>query len=91
MQIRKKEELDGIDKEILRAIYYKKRPLVGFQIAKIVGLTPSAITPRLVSLLSHGILKKERVSGIRKFKRKFGNSFVTVKSHRSIYWGLDLK
>ncbi len=90
MQVRKKQALDGIDREILRFLY-KQSPMVGSKIALRVGITSSAVAPRLNNLKKKGILKESKISGIRSFKRKFGNSIRKIKSPRSIYWTLDLK
>ena len=89
MKIRKKEILDGIDKEILRALIIR-RPLVTRKIAEIVGLTSSGITPRLNKLKNQGILKISRIDKIRVFKRKFGNREIFIRAPRNIFWDLDL-
>lgn len=93
MQKRKKQVLDGIDKEILRVLY-KKGPLVSRKIAFSVGLTPSAIGPRLRNLHDKGIIKPVEKMKIRKFKikpGKPGGKNKWVGSPRGIFWGLDLK
>ncbi len=90
MQVRKKRVLDGIDREILRALY-KEGSLVSRQIAKSVGLSSSAITPRLNNLRKKGIIKQNKVAGIRSFKRAFGKKVRRIKAPRSIFWDLDLK
>ncbi|MGV8152333.1 MAG: winged helix-turn-helix transcriptional regulator [Candidatus Nanoarchaeia archaeon] len=93
MQEAKKQnspELDGIDREILRVLFIR-RPLVGSQIAKIVGLSPSGVKSRLEYLRNSGIVKIAKTSGQRNFERKFGNKLIKIKSARSIYWDLDLK
>ena len=90
MKKRKKRVLDGIDREILRVLYIR-RPLVGRQIARSVGLTSSAIAPRLMNLKEMGIIKPVKISKIRVFERKFGNQIVKIKAPRNIFWGLDLK
>jgi DNA-binding Lrp family transcriptional regulator len=90
MKERKKKILDGIDKEILRVLYIRK-PLVGRQIAKAVGLTASAISPRLENLRKLGIIKPVKISGMRVFSRKFGNQTIKIKSPRNIFWDLDIK
>ncbi|MBD3252179.1 winged helix-turn-helix transcriptional regulator [Candidatus Pacearchaeota archaeon] len=90
MKLRKKDVLDGIDREILRVLL-KRRPLVSRQIASKVGLTPSAISPRLMNLKKKGILKPAKILGLRNFKRNFKNKIQKIKSPRSIYWDLDLK
>ena len=90
MKLRKKEVLDGIDREILRVLL-KRRPLVSRQIAGKVGLTPSAIAPRLMNLKKKGILKTVKILGMRKFKRKCKNKIRNIKSPRSIYWDIDIK
>ena len=90
MPNRKKNLLDGIDKEILRALLIR-RPLVTRKIAQLVGLTASAITPRLNQLKNRGLIKISKSEGIRTFNRKFGNRTVRIKSPRKIFWDLDLK
>lgn len=89
MKIRKKNILDGIDKEILRVLLIR-RPLVTRKIAQVVGLTSSAITPRLRRLKNEGILKISKEDKQRVFKRKFGNRIVTIRAPRNIFWDLDL-
>ncbi|MFA5857352.1 MAG: AsnC family transcriptional regulator [Candidatus Pacearchaeota archaeon] len=88
MKERKKKVLDGIDKEILRALMIRS-PLVTSEIGKIVGLTSSAIKPRLNNLKTEGIIKISKTQGIRVFKRNFGNRQVTVRAARSISWEID--
>jgi len=56
--IRRKKVLDGIDREILRCLYQRNpKPMVSRNIAKCVGRTPSAISPRLNNLKTQGIIK----------------------------------
>jgi DNA-binding Lrp family transcriptional regulator len=90
MNIRKKRILDGIDKEILRVLYIR-RPLVGSQIARCVGLTSSSINSRLINLKNLGIIKISKISGVRNFERSFNNQSQTIISPRYIYWDLDLE
>lgn len=90
MQKRKNENFDGTDREILRTLY-KERPLVSRQIAKSIGLSASAIAPRLNNLKTKGIIKQTRVERIRSFKRTFGSQIKIIKAPRSIFWDLDLK
>lgn len=93
MQKRKKQTLDGIDREILRVLY-KTGPQVSRKLAFSVGLTPSAIGPRLRNLQDKGIIKPVEKMKTRRFKSKTakkGNKNKWVSSPRSIYWGLDLK
>ena len=89
--IRKNKILDGIDREILRCLYQSSKPLVSSNIAKCVGRTPSAISPRLNNLKSQGIIKQTKITGLRSFNRQFGNRSVRISAPRSIFWGLDLK
>jgi len=89
MQVRKKKVLDGIDREILRALY-EKRPMVSREIAVRVGLTAAAIRPRLESLRKKGLIKIIGKEGIRIFKRKVNGKVHEIKSPRSILWDLDL-
>ena len=90
VQVRKKKELDGTDREILR-ILYSDGAMVGSRIGKLVGLSPPAIAPRLNSLLGKGILKKSKILGVRKFRKKISGRVVHVSSPRGIYWEIDLK
>jgi DNA-binding Lrp family transcriptional regulator len=90
MAKRKKKILDGIDREILRALLYR-RPLVSRQIAKYVGISSPAIFPRLDQLKDLGIIKISRISGIRYFEREFNYKIKKIKSPRSIHWDLDIK
>jgi len=90
MKIRKKKILDGIDKEILRVLYLR-RPLVSRQIAKSVGLTASAIRPRLNNLVERGLIKKSKISKMRIFKRRNRGKIIKINSPRYIFWDLDLK
>lgn len=85
MQKRKTKILDGVDKDILRVLY-EKTSLPGRQIAKKVGLTASAVAPRLNNLRGLGYLKKSE-GEIRCFKRKNAR----IKSPLCIRWELDLK
>ena len=92
---RKKTTIDGMDREILRAIMQSRRKLTGNQISQKVKLTPSAIRPRLDNLRRKGIVKPLTISGMRSFRRSFqtnkGLIQKRVKSPRSITWGIDLK
>ena len=90
MKKRKKQVIDGIDREILR-ILYCKRPLVSRQIANKVGLTSSAIKPRLNSLKDKGFIKIVKTSAIRCFEREYGDKKIKIKSPRNIFWDLNLK
>ena len=90
MQQRKKKELDGIDREILRALF-KRSPLVSRKIAEIVGLTASAIAPRLNNLQKKGIVKPSKILGMRSFQRKFNDKTRRIKAPHSIYWDLDIQ
>jgi len=90
MQKRKKKELDGIDREILRLVY-KREFLVGSKIAALVGLSASAISPRLFSLMEKGIIKQAKLSKERVFIRFFGKKKVTIHSPRRIYWQINFK
>jgi len=93
MQKRKKQILDGIDREVLRVLY-KNGPQVSRKLAFSVGLTPSAIGPRLRNLQDKGIIKPVEKMKTRKFKSKTpktGNKTKWISSPRGIYWGLDLK
>ncbi len=89
MQKRKTKVIDGKDKEILKTLY-EKRPLAGRQIARRVGITASAIAPRLNNLEEMGILKKSQ-KGIRNFSRKMNKEVVKIRSPKCIMWDLDIK
>ena len=88
--IRRRNTLDGIDREILRCLKTQNK-MVNRQIAKCVGRTPSAISPRLNNLQKQGIIKQVQIQGMRTYNRTFGNRKVQIKAPRSIFWGLDLK
>ena len=87
--IRKKKILDGTDKEILRNLRAREIGLSGSRLAKAVGISPSAITPRLKNLKKKGIIVDE-CKGFRNFKRKFGTKTKTVRSCSKRVWKLDL-
>lgn len=94
---RKKTLIDGMDRSILRAIHKFNKPMSGSKIAKNVGLSASAIRPRLNNLKFQGIVKPIQVGKVRAFERKFVNpttSKVTkrkIRAPRSIKWGIDFK
>lgn len=90
VQKRKKKDLDGIDREILRLLYYDG-PLVSSKIGHLVGLSASAIAPRLENLREKGIIRHGKVLGIRTFKKKIAGRTIKVNSPRSIYWEVDLE
>jgi DNA-binding Lrp family transcriptional regulator len=90
MQKRKAKIIDGKDKEILKALY-SARPMVGRQIARKVGITASAIAPRLNNLEEMGFLKKADIGEIRSFNKKLNGNLVKVKVPKSIMWDLDIK
>jgi hypothetical protein len=90
MQNRKTCIIDGTDREILRVLY-EKRPLVSRQIATMVGMTASAIAPRLNNLLEMGILKRAEDGEPRSFDKKLNGHLVRVKSPKCIMWDLDIK
>lgn len=90
MQKRKKKDLDGIDREVLRLLYYKGS-LVSSTIGKAVGLSASAIAPRLENLREKGIIRRAKVLGMRKFKKIISGRVINVNSPRSIYWEIDFK
>ena len=89
IKIRKKLTLDGIDREILRVLT-KRSSLVTRNIAKVVGLSPPAITPRLNNLKNSGIIKISKVSEIRSYQRFYGKNKVQIKSPSSVHWSLDI-
>lgn len=90
MKTRKKMIIDGMDKEILRILLARKE-VVTRQIAKSVGLTATAIVPRLNNLMYKGYIKKLNKSSVRCFRRKFKGSIKKIKSPRYILWSLDIK
>ncbi len=90
MKSRKKKILDGIDREIIRALYQKKQ-LTSRQIAKVVGLTDSGIFPRLNNLKNEGIIKISKQEKMRIFERNFGTQKIKIRSPRTIFWVLDLE
>jgi len=90
MQNRKTRVIDGTDREILRALY-EKRPLAGRQIARRVGITASAVAPRLNNLMGLGVVKRARVDSIRHFQREINGQIEQVKAPRCIMWDLDIK
>jgi DNA-binding transcriptional regulator LsrR (DeoR family) len=90
MKNRKKTKIDGIDKEILRVLYLR-RPMVSRQIACSVGLSSSAIFPRLEQLRNNGLIKISKISKVRIFERTFNGHIQQIKSPRSIHWDLDLE
>ncbi len=93
---RKKKTIDGVDRAILRSIHGSRRNLSNRQIATKVGLSPSAISPRLNNLKSQGIIKPTKIEGMRIFKRTFKIKGVknpvtkTIRAPRSIHWGINL-
>jgi len=91
---RKKTTIDGMDRDILRHMNLIKRNLTGNQIAKKVGLSPSALRPRLDNLKNKGIIKTMKHTGVRTFTRPFmtkkGIIQKKIKAPSSIFWGIDL-
>ena len=81
-----------MDRDIVRFLYKNKSPANQRQIAKNVGLSPSATKPRLKKLENQGILKPVKTSRIREFERAFKNKpkKKIIKAPRSVYWGIDL-
>lgn len=63
MQKRKTKVLDGTDKDILQVLY--ESPSNNRRLAKKVGLSPSAVAPRLDNLCCLGLLKKTKVRDFR--------------------------
>jgi DNA-binding Lrp family transcriptional regulator len=90
MQVRHKENLDGIDREILR-ILYKNGPLNARTISSAINLSPPAVSLRLNSLKKKGLVRIHSSLGIRIFRREFNGSKVKIKSPRSIYWEVDIE
>jgi len=90
MQNRKTKIIDGTDREILRALY-EQRPLDGRQIARRVGITASAVAPRLLNLLFLGIIRKVKVGAMRNFQREINGQMVRIKAPRRVMWDLDIK
>jgi len=94
---RKKTAIDSVDRDILRHMNLVKRNLSGAHIAKQIGLSPSAIAPRLVNLKSKGIIKPMKILGIRNFTRIFTGTTIRptiekkISAPRSILWGINFK
>jgi DNA-binding Lrp family transcriptional regulator len=92
--IRKKKQIDGMDRDILRFLYGNHpQPKTSNEIARRVNLTPPAIFPRLKNLQSQGIVKQKEIGGLRKFERNFGVSkkSTKVQAPSKIFWGLDIR
>lgn len=95
--VRRKFNIDGVDRSILRSMNSTRRQLSSSEIAKKVKFTPSGIRPRLDKLKSQGIIKKADVGGVRSFKRTFINPQTkrkvtrTIRAPRSIKWKIDIK
>ena len=90
MQKRRKQIIDGIDREIVRSLY-DYGPLVSSKVAKIVGLSASAIFPRLFNLKERGIIKQSSHLANRIYNRNFGKRIVRIVSSRGIFWEIDLE
>lgn len=86
--VRKKQALDGIDREILRTLL-SSRPLVTRRLAFAVGLTPAAVVPRLEQLEQKGILVSS-ASSYRTFSRVIRGVKRRVKVPQKRLWDLDL-
>ncbi len=65
--------------------------MTGNEIARKVNMSAAGIRPRLDKLHNQGIIKPLSHTGIRTFKREFGNVRKTINAPRSIFWGLDVK
>ena len=90
MHHRKKILLDGMDREILRILYFNG-PLVTREIAYRAGLSAPAARSRLENLRKKKIIKIRKISKIRRFKRGFEKGVMVIKAPRFILWDLDLK
>ncbi len=94
---RRKFNIDGVDRSILRSMNSTRRTLSSSEIAKKVKFTPSGIRPRLDKLKSQGIIKKADIGGMRSFRRTFINPQTkkrttrTIRAPRSIKWKIDIK
>ena len=80
--------IDGIDRKILRVLYLR-HTLVGSQIAKYICISCSAISPRLINLMKLGIIKPVKKSGLRVYKRNFGDHIKKIESYSRIAWDLN--
>jgi hypothetical protein len=56
-----------------------------------VGITASAVAPRLNNLMASGIIRKVRVETIRHFQREINGQTISIKAPRRIMWDLDIK
>lgn len=83
-------QIDGIDREILRALQ-KRRPLVSRTIARSIGISSVAVMPRLSRLKTLGIVKVSKKAKMRTFKRIFGKKEVVIRSPRSVHWDFNLE
>ena len=90
MIARKCKVIDGKDREILRVLYIQKS-LVTSEVAKHVGISCSAIKPRLNNLLELGIVKNNQHRRVRSYKRIINNKSLKINSPSKIIWELDLK
>ena len=90
MHIRKNKVIDGVDRQILRVLYIQGS-LVSREIAKNIGISSSAISPRLENLKEMGIIKQSYQSSIRKFRRKNKGKQKTIISPIKKIWKIDLK
>lgn len=87
---KKKKIIDGIDKEILRALRARRSGLSGRQIAMRVGLSDSSISPRLKNLKKKGFIK-DKCEGFRNFTRTFNKKKKKIRSCSKRLWKLDLE
>lgn len=93
---KKKFNIDGTDRNILRAMHQARRKLSSSEIAKKIDYSSSGVKPRLQKLKKQGIIKPAHVGGIRTIKRTFTNpvtkktSTKKIKAPRSITWEIDL-
>lgn len=94
--VKREFNVDGTDRNILRAMNQTRRKLSSSEIAKKVKYTTSGVRPRLDNLRKQGIIRKAHVGGMRTFKRTFVNPHTkrkvtkNIKAPRSIKWEIDL-
>ncbi len=87
---RKKRIVDSRDRDMLRLIKLRGRPMTGNQIAKKIHLSPASVNIRLADLKFKGIVKKTDIKGIRSFERTMYGKTVKIRSPRSVLWDIDL-
>lgn len=82
--------IDSRDRDMLRLLKSRSRPMTGNQIAKRIHLSPASVNTRLADLKRKGIVKKAEIKGTRVLDRKMHGKMVRVRAPRSVSWDLDL-